>query len=110
MLGIKEECEVKINKKKKGKKVRQLMQIKRQLKKEKMHDKTNLMRRKLINKHIIQEEQQRYSKKIKATIENLRGNGGGMKEETFWEFKRKLNPKTEEKPTAMKNDKNPGNL
>ena len=62
-------------------------------------------RRKLVTKHIYEVEQEKYARKLTSTIENLRKNGGGMKEETFWEFKRKLERKKNEGPNAMKNEK-----
>ena len=36
-------------------------------------------------------------------INELRRNGGGMKEESFWEFRRKLNGKRQEMVQEMEN-------
>eukprot|EP00112_Aurelia_sp_Birch-Aquarium-sp1_P014116 Seg3022.2 transcript_id=Seg3022.2/GoldUCD/mRNA.D3Y31 product="hypothetical protein" protein_id=Seg3022.2/GoldUCD/D3Y31 len=58
-------------------------------------------RRKIINKHIMNEQQGRYVKRIEATVNNLRKVGGGMKETTFWEFRRKVAGKKEEQVTSM---------
>ena len=40
---------------------------------------------------------------IRETIEKIRKNGGGVKEETFWEFRRKITGKLNERPHVMKN-------
>ena len=37
-------------------------------------------------------------RQIKKTIENLRRTGGGVKEETFWEFRRKFTGRKDAKP------------
>ncbi len=50
----------------------------------------------------MEDEQKQYVRKIEATVNNLRKRGGGMKETTFWEFKRKLESKREEQVTSMK--------
>ena len=58
-------------------------------------------RRKIINKYIMNEQRGQYVKRIEATVNNLRKVGGGMKETTFWEFRRKLEGKKKEQVTAM---------
>ena len=41
--------------------------------------------------------------RIQRNIEALRRNGGGIKEETFWEFRKKISSKRNERKVAMKN-------
>lgn len=81
------------------------MKAKRRLKtigREETSNEITKTRRRLLTKHINEEHQKSRMEKIKNTIEQLRGNGGGMKEETFWEFRRKLKGKQEERAVAMK--------
>ena len=105
VVAIENQCKIKTKiKKEKGKIVRSLYRAKRKLKKGEVNKKT-ILRRKLINKHIIEEKQQRYNRKIQKTLEELRKNGGGIKEESFWEFRRKLKGKQQEIVTSMA-DKN----
>ena len=60
-------------------------------------------RKRMIIKHIDNEMKGKKVAKIKNNIENLRKNGGGVKEEMFWEFRRKMKGTNEEKPHVMKN-------
>ena len=81
------------------------MRIKRKLKKESKTDnrtKETKIRRKLITQHIYEEKHKRYAEKIKNTIESLRRNGGGMKEECFWEFRKKIQGRKQERRTGMR--------
>ena len=95
---------MKINKKKETQGVRTLMKIKRRIKKlsKENNDIKLKKRQKLVTRHIYEEKQRKYSEKIKNTIESLRRNGGGMKEESFWEFRKKIQGKRQERKTAMK--------
>eukprot|EP00794_Sanderia_malayensis_P020626 gene20626-22661_t len=52
---------------------------------------------------ILEEQKFQYASIVKRTVENLKKEGGGMKEDTFWEFKRKLAKRKEETPIAMTN-------
>ena len=104
VLTLKRQCQVKINKKKETQGVRTLMRIKRRIKKlsKENNDIKLKKRQKLVTRHIYEEKQRKYSEKIKNTIESLRRNGGGMKEESFWEFRKKIQGKRQERRTAMK--------
>lgn len=110
ILEIKNQCEVVIKKKKHSRTVRELIRIKRTLKIEYNKTKTEKLRKRkeLITKHIHEEKTTAYAKKVKNTIEALRRNGGGMKEETFWEFRKKFIGKKEESRITMKDEK--GNI
>ena len=95
----------------KSKTIRILKRIKRQLKRESHRNPNNenlKIRRQLVTKYIKKEYRQGQKRKIVSTIESLRRQGGGIKEETFWEFKRKLHPRKEETPTAVQDEE--GNL
>ena len=52
--------------------------------------------------HIVEENEKQYVKKIEATVEGLRKEGGGVKETTFWEFKRKLERRKEDHMIATR--------
>ena len=98
-------CKTKVKKKKEQcSRVRLLMRARQKVKKAKS-TKMRRIRKKLLGMHIIEEKQQRFARKIKKTVEELRRNGGGMKEESFWEFKRKLKGKQQETATEMMNEK-----
>ena len=100
-----QESKTKVKKKKEQcSRVRVLMRARRKIKKLKP-TKVTKTRKKLIGIHITEERQQRYSRKIKKTVEELRRNGGGVKEESFWEFKRKLKGKQQETANEMMNEK-----
>ena len=53
----------------------------------------------------MKEQHQAYAERIKRTIEELRKNGGGIKEETFWEFRKKVTKRPEEQAKAMVDEK-----
>ena len=107
-------CEKKERKKSNTKLMRKLITTKRKLKKDlsfivDKHEQNMIKRRcKLISMHIVEENEKQYVKKIEATVESLRKEGGGVKETTFWEFKRKLERRKEDHMIATR-DKN-GNL
>ena len=109
IMEIKKDCEMKQRKRNCIKEVREMIKLKRKVKREQIKEenpevKKILARRmKLLNEYIVEEEKQQYAKRIIATVENLRKTGGGIKETTFWEFKKKLHRKQEEPITAMKN-------
>ena len=109
VLEIKTECEIKVRTKTVTKQVRQLIKQKRKLKRlgksENDETKRKILktRRKLLDEFIVDAQKKNYAKEITATIENLRKDGGGVKEATFWEFKKRLERKKEEKPTAVMN-------
>lgn len=103
VLRIKEKCMIKAQKKQTSKNIRRLMRVKRKLKKER-GNKISDVRRKLINKHIYREKYQTYAKKVSRAIEQLRRDGGGVKEESFWEFKRKLKGLKKETPIGMEGE------
>ena len=103
VLRIKEKCMIKAQKKKTSKNIRRLMRVKRKLKKEGGNNISDV-RRKLINKHIYREKCQTYAKKVSRAIEQLRRNGGGVKEESFWEFKRTLKGLKKETPIGMEDE------
>ena len=50
---------------------------------------------------IAMKRRKKIIKRIETTVNNLRMVGGGMKEATFWDFKRKLERKKEEQVTGM---------
>ena len=100
---IEGKCKIRVKiKREKNKTVRLLMRKKRILKKMSFNRFT-VTRRKLLNKHILEEKQRKYANKIRKVINESRRNGGGMKEESFWEFKRKLNGKRQEMVQEMEN-------
>lgn len=112
ILDIKETCKVRRRKSKdQNKTTRILHTIKRKLKKEakkennKEKKKKYRTREKKVKEWIWEEEQERHHRKLKKTIEELRKEGGGMKEETFWQFKKRIDKKGEEKPTAIMDEK-----
>ena len=100
---IQEQCEVKKKKNKKNKNIRILLRVKRKIKKG-VQNKINKVRRNLINHHIREEQYTKYENKVKRAIEDLRRNGRGVKEESFWDFKRKLGGQKKETPVGMKNE------
>ena len=104
---VMEACKKKARNKNKSKTMRNMITTKRNLKK-KLKTITNISDRKItmtrykqLTNYAIEEQQKQYSKQIQATVENLRKVGGGMKEMTFWEFKRKLERRKEEQMTSM---------
>ena len=104
VMDIKKKTEVMIKKKKHDQTVRKLMRVKRNIKKSNITTNRRNQWLKLINKHIVNENQNRKAKKIRKNIEALRRNGGGVKEETFWEFKRRISGKKEEQRVAMRDE------
>ena len=44
----------------------------------------------MVTQFILEEETERHTRKIRSIIENLRKDGNGMRENTFWQFKQKL--------------------
>ena len=102
VLATRERCMMKIGKKRnKSKAIRLLMRAKRKLRKSGKQTEMEKTRMAQIKNHIQREQSQRYASKIVKTIEQLRKNGGGMQEESFWEFRRKISPRKEEKATQM---------
>ena len=55
----------------------------------------------MTTKHTMEEEAERHTRKIRTTIDNLRKEGNGVREDTFWQFKRKLENRTQEVPSAI---------
>ena len=104
VMDIKKKTEVMIKKKKHDQTVRKLMRVKRNIKKSNITTNRRNQWLKLINKHIVNENQNRKAKKIRKNIEALRRNGGGVKEETFWEFKRRISGKKEEQRVVMRDE------
>ena len=51
------------------------------------------VREKLLTEHIMKAKFKENSRKIKRTVENLRRKDGTLNRNTFWEFKRKIDPK-----------------
>ena len=100
IMEIKKKCQTKMKHKKEKTPIRQLMRIKRRLKKGDQEN--NKIRIKMINKHIMNKKRNQYKEKIERTIEQLRRDGGGVKEQTFWEFKRRMEGRKEEQKTGMK--------
>ena len=100
VIQIKLECEKKPRKKKTTKTIRKMMKLRRKLKKESKtmeNDETRkllIKRSQLIREHIMEEEMKQYVKTIEGTIQSLRKKGGGVQEQSFWEFKRKLQKET----------------
>ena len=45
-------------------------------------------RKEIITKYIVEEEAERHTRKIRTTIDNLRKEGNGVREDAFWQFKR----------------------
>ena len=95
VLEIKKRCEIKIKSKKENRSIRQLMRIKRR-------DKWTTgelrnIRLILLNTHIQSNKQRGKIERIERTVEELRSAGGGMKEEAFWELRRRMKGKTQEK-------------
>ena len=110
-MKIKYTCEMaKGKKKQQTKETRTLRKIKRGLKIERRTEtnpkkiKEIVQRKKLITKYIVQEEEERHKRKIVRVIENLRKEGKGMKEDTFWEFKKKLEQRKEEQASAIRTE------
>mgnify|MGYP001800575693 CR=1 FL=1 len=58
----------------------------------------------MLNRHIVRERQNKNANRIRQNIESLRRNGGGVKEESFWEFKKKMSKRKLEKQVAMKDE------
>ena len=104
VIQLKKKSEKTVNKKKDSRPARKLISIKRRFKKEYNSTKEEdlINRRKLISRHIYDEQIRGQVSKIKRTIEIQRKNGGGMKEETFWEFRKRLIGKKEEPRIGMK--------
>lgn len=100
-MKIKGESKLK-RKKDENRTIKDLKKAKKKMKKEKKI-KINEVRKKLINGHKLREKQERYARKIQKAVEELRRNGGGMKEESFLEFKWKLKGKQREPTIQMKN-------
>ena len=90
-------------KKKKNKTTQRLMKVKRHLKRNKTSA-LSKTKRKFLNKHFYEEKCQKYAKEITRAVEELRRDGGGLKEESFWEFKRKLNGSKKEITTSMEDE------
>ena len=57
----------------------------------------------LINEHIRNEIHSKHAKRIQKNIEQLRRDGGGIKQESFWEFRKRIKGKKKEIKNAMKN-------
>ena len=103
IMEIKRKCQRKMNRQQTSRKQKILMSAKRRIKKSSSRSKQiEKERRRLLTRHVERDMHEKPSRRIKETIESLRRNGGGVKEETFWEFRRKLTGKKEEKPHAMR--------
>lgn len=59
----------------------------------------------MITRYLLEEESERHTRKIRTTIENLRKERNGLKEDTFWKFKRKLENRTQEVPSAIQDQR-----
>ena len=93
-MEIKRKCERKINKKKVTLVQKTLMSAKGRIKKSKhKSSRVEIERRRLITSHIEKEIREGRSRKIKNNIEKLRQDGGGVKEDTFWEFRKRMKGK-----------------
>ena len=110
IMKIVETCKRPPRKKSENKTIRKLISAKRKLKKD-VKKESNVeskerMRTRIIllAETILAEEQKQYSNKVSATVENLRKEGGGMNETTFWEFKKKLERRKEEHPHTIRNE------
>ena len=82
------------------------MKIKRELKKRNKKRTNEILKKReqMITKYILEEETDRHERKIRTTIENLRREGSGLKEDTFWQFKRKMENRPQEAPSAIQDD------
>ena len=106
---IKEKCKVKKRESREdqSKTLRKLHTLKRELKRQERIENNRekkiqiRKRRNMVKKWIWNEEKDKYQKKLEKTIEDLRKENGGMKEETFWQIKKRVEKKKEEKPTAI---------
>lgn len=104
IMQIKRKCQIKPRKKYTTWRQRALVKAKKRIKgSEQKTNTVNIARRRLITEHIEREMHQTRADQIRNTIEQIRKNGGGVKEDTFWEFRRKITGKKEEKPHTMVN-------
>ena len=106
VMSIKTQCEQNPRTKQITRKQKILMRAKRKIKKSKDKAKpTEAKRRRLLTEHIEREIMNKRATKIRETIESIRKNGGGVKEDTFWEFRRRITGRSEEIPHKMKDRK-----
>ena len=81
VLDMKKKCEIKIKNKQENRALKQLMRIKRKVKK--ATGEMRNIRLKLLNVLVTNNKEQKRACRIKRTVKELRRAGGGTKKETF---------------------------
>ena len=103
IMDAKRKCQIRVKKKRIPNIQKTLMSAKSRIKKNKHKGNSiAVMRRQQITKYIEKEARIETSNRIKENIKRIRKNGGGVKEETFWEFRKKIRGKKKEQPHVMK--------
>ena len=112
IIEIKKSCEIQRKNKIKTKTTRILMKRKRDIieqrhKTKDIEEKKILRtREKLMNHHILAQQQKEKLIKINKTVESITNKGRGMNRKAFWELKRKIDPKIKiETGCCINNDK-----